>query len=441
MKFKLGVVGHRDTLQMVSDLVKEYFDGVKVLTEEFGNDEIISDAVERIARLQKKCDGLLYSRRDPYLLISAHLHHTVPVRYVEIDKSHLLISLLKANIRYGTNPTNISIDAFDHASIVEAFHSVGIPKEKLTIRMVTADASQDGLVNATLAQHLENYQSGAELCITNVTDVYRSLCDLNVPATVISPSTESFVHEIRNLMLRYRLKTQDTSPLAIMHIRLQYKEKYRFYGEMPIREVDELSNAAKLIAVFAEKLDGAMFCLSRWEYLILCSLPLLEDATAQFVDINLMQNINLATAFDVAIGIGCGQTIKEAEANAVIATNHTLTQRGTNTVVALSPDQLIGPISPKSEHFTEESATETKLAEIASDTGISANVLNELYQATRKQNSSLFTSAQLAETLEVSTRTVNRIIERLLDHRYATIEGKNLAQPRGRPARVIRLLL
>jgi hypothetical protein len=440
MKFKLGVVGHRDTVKMVSDLVKEYFDDVEVQTEEFGNDAIITDAVQRITRLQTVCDGILYSRRDPYLLISRRLQHTVPVRYVDVDSSHLLISLLKANIHYGILPTNISIDTFDHASTVEAFRTVGVSEERLTIHVVTADPGQDGLVNTTLAQHLEHYRNGAQLCITNVTDVYRSLLKLNIPATVISPTSESFVHEIRNLMLRYRLKSQDSSSLAVMHINLRYKEKYRYYGEMPIREIEELGNAAKLLSVFAEKVDGAMFSLSRWEYLILCSRLLLQDSTNQFVEIDLMNGINRDTVFDIAMGIGCGQTVKEAQSNAVLASNRTITERGTNTVVALSPEHFIGPISPRSEHLAEGGITETRLEEIAAATGLSTSTVGRLYQAMRKRNSNLFTSAELAETLEVTTRTVNRIIERLTDHQCAAIAGKNLAKPKGRPARVIRLL-
>ena len=257
MKFRLAVVGHRETLQAVDHLVREYFDHVELLMAEFGNDETISDAVERIAHIQSRCDGILYSRKDPYLLISRYLHHTVPVRYVDIDSSHLLISLLKANIRYKMVPTNISIDKPDHTSVVEALSSVGISKQRLTIRRVTADTDRPGSVNAILTQHISNYKDGAQLCITNVTDVYRSLCRQGVPATLTSPSPESYVHEIRNLLLRHRLRSQEPSPLAIMHIRLQYKEKYRFYGEMPIREVDDLSSAAKLIAVFAED-SGAM---------------------------------------------------------------------------------------------------------------------------------------------------------------------------------------
>lgn len=440
MKFRLAVVGHRDTVRSVAELVREYFDQVEVLKAEFGNDDTIDDAVEYIARLQSRCDGILYSRKDPYLLIARHLHHRVPVRYVDIDRSHLLISLLRAVLEYDTVPTDISIDSFDHLSAVEALTSVGIPKERVTIRTVTADIGRPGFVNAILTQHLSNHRDGAQLCITNVTDVHRTLLKKGVPTTLITPSTESYVHEIRNLLLRHRLRNQEASPLAIMHIRLQYKEKYRFYGEMPIREVDDLSTAAKLIAMFAEELDGAMFHLSRWEYVLLCNRAVLESATEQFVNIDLMRAINVSTAFDVTIAIGCGQTIREAESNALLATNETLAHPGTNAVIVCAPGQVLGPISPKSEHFPQESATETRLADVAAATGVSTHVLHQIYQVTRQRNSNLFTSAQLAEALDVSTRTVNRIIERLLDHRYAVIEGKDLTQPYGRPARVIRLL-
>ena len=84
-------------------------------------------------------------------------------------------------------PTDISIDAFDHLGVVEAFGSVGIRKEGLTIRTVTADIGAPGFVNAILTQHLSNRRNGAELCITNVADVYRTLRGEGVPAVLVTP--------------------------------------------------------------------------------------------------------------------------------------------------------------------------------------------------------------------------------------------------------------
>lgn len=439
--FKLGIVGHPDTLQTVGKLVDEYFDDVEVLSVQFGNDAVMSDVINQIAELQTRCQGILYSRKDPYLLVSSQLHHTVPVRYVDIDSSHLLISVLAAHVKYGFVPSEISVDSFDSVTVRSALDSVGIASKRVQVRVVAFPEGQEGLVDATLQQHICNHEAGSDLCITNVTDVYQSLLALDVPATLISPTTESFVHEIRNLMLRHQIRTKNTTSLAIVHIRLQYKSKYRYYGTMPIREVDDLSRAAKLIAVFAEEVDSAMFQLSRWEYLILCSWPLLENATDRFTDISLMQNIDLETTFDAAIGIGFGQTVKEAETNALSAVSETQTVTGTHAMVVTGEGAPLGPIKPRSERHPDQNMTEIRLEDIASATGLSIQILHRLYAVTRARNTSLFTSSQLASHLEISTRTANRITRKLLAHGYAAVEGKNLSQPHGRPARIIRLRL
>lgn len=437
--FRVGVVGHPDTLLAVAGIVDEYFDDVVVVPEEFGTDDDIDDAIKRIADLQTRCDGILYSREDPYLLVSSRLHHAVPVRYVEVDSSHLLISVLTATVQFGSLPDHVSVDSFDAPAVVSALRSVGIDEGQIAIRCVTADPSEDGFVNATLHQHQANVEDGARLCITNITAVHHALLELGVPSALISPSAESFVHEIRNLMLRHRVRTQDASGLAIMHVHLKYKEKYRYHGTMPIREVDDLSRVAKLIAVFAEEVDSAMFQLSRWEYLVLCSRQLLENATDRFTDIDLMGSITHDTTFDAAISIGCGQTVKQAEANAFTALNEGLTLAGTYALVVTGSGEPIGPIKPKSERHPEPSSTEANFARIAGDTGVSTQVLDRIHALSRSRNTSLFTSSELAELLGVSTRTVNRVVGRLLQHGYAAVEGKDLTQSFGRPARVVRL--
>lgn len=439
MIFRLGVVGHRDTLQTVAGIVDEYFDEVVVLPEEFGTDDDIDEVVMRIADLQTRCDGILYSRVDPYLLVSSRLHHAVPVRYVAVDRSHLLISVLAATVQFGSLPDHISVDSFDAQAVAAALQSVGIDEQRIVIRSVSADPSREGFVNATLQQHLGNVAAGARLCITNITAVQHALLERGVPSTLISPSVESFAHEIRNLMLRHRVQAQNSSGLAIVHVHLKYKEKYRYHGTMPIREVDDLSRVAKLIAVFAEEVDSAMFQLSRWEYLVLCSRQLLENATDRFTNIDLMRTITLETTFDAAISIGCGRTVKQAEANAFSALNEGLTLAGTYALVVTGAGEPLGPIKPKSERHPQPSTAEVNLARIAGETGVSTQMLDRIYELTRARNTSLFTSVELAGSLGVSTRTANRVLGRLMRHGYAAVEGKDLTQGFGRPARVVRL--
>jgi len=439
--FKLGVVGHRDTLRAVAGIVEEYFDDVELMPEEFGNDEDLGEVTGRIAALQARCHGVLYSRKDPYLLVSGRLHHTVPVRYVEVDRSDLLISLLAATVQLGRVPGSLSVDAFDPAAVSGALGGVGIDPGGVSVRGVVAQPGDDGFVNATLQQHLRNHAAGAELCITNITDVHNSLASQGVPSALIAPAVESFVHEIRNLMLRHQLRAQDAAGHAIMHLHLKYKERYRYHGTMPIREVDDLSRAAKLIAVFAEDLDGAMFQLSRWEYLILCSRPLLENATDRFTNLRIMQAVSQETPFDAAISIGCGQTVKQAEANAFGALSEGQTLAGTHALVVVGSGEVLGPMRPKSEQHPDASVAEVNLARVAGETGVGTRVLARVRDLSVARNTNLFTTAELAEHLGVSARTVNRMVAKLLEHGYMAVEGKDLTRGHGRPGRVLRVRL
>src|SRR5690606_33945476 len=133
-------------------IVQEYYDDVAVVPEEFGNDDDIVDAVQRISHLQTRCDGILYSRKDPYLLVTSRLHHNVPVRYVEVDSSDLLISLLAAMVQLGSVPDSISVDSFDAPTVAAALGSVGISDGSVAIRCVSPGQGGDGFVKATLQQ-------------------------------------------------------------------------------------------------------------------------------------------------------------------------------------------------------------------------------------------------------------------------------------------------
>ena len=99
-----------------------------------------------------------------------------------------------------------------------------------------------------------------------------------------------------------------------------------------------------------------------------------------------MHEITTSTAFDVSIGIGCGQTIREAESNALLATNESRRTPGTSAVIVLGPGHVVGPIGPKSERYPQESATEERLADVAAATGVSTPVLQKLYEVTLQRN-------------------------------------------------------
>jgi hypothetical protein len=440
MSFKLGVVGHKETFSLVQQIVHDYFNDIELFHVEFGTDDVVDDVVERIRLLMNNCDGMLYSRYDPYFLISSRLTHTIPVRYVAIDRSHLIASLLRGVIKYGISLTNISLDNFDLKNALEAFASVGVDTNTLKLRLITANINSPGFVRETLAQHIKNYEQGSELCVTNITSVFLELIEHGIPAVVINPSTESFIHEIRNLMLRHNLRVTAKTSIAVLAINIQYKERFQFYREMPLREIDEYASAAKLLNLFAEKNDGSVFSLSKSDYRIICHTSTLRSTTYDFTDISIMQGIVSDTAFEINIGIGLGKNVRESEINSLAALAQSKKQPGSNTHVMIDSQKILGPIVSQSYDLVPESGIDKKLISIAEITGISFHTIHHLYQNSHSRSVTLFTSADIAKVLNITPRSVNRIIGKLIDHGYATIVGRNIMSQKGRPSNMIKLL-
>src|SRR5690625_916540 len=437
--FRLGVVAHPETLTVVEQLAADWFTDVRVLPVPFATDAALAEAVASVAELQGRCDGILYSRRAPYLLVAGQLRHTVPVRYVGIDSSHLLLSLLKAHVRYGFIPADVSIDSFDAAAATTALESAGLGPERLRVRTVTVPHPEEGLVNATLEQHLRNHAAGSELCLTDIMEVRNSLFNRGIPVGLTAPPPESFVHEIRNLQLRHRLRTGSRRGLAFLRLRLSYRDRYRWHGSLPLREVDDLARAERLLAVFAQDVDGSLLQLGRFEYALVCREELLEGATAGYSDFGVLGSLRRETAFAAALGIGCGTGVRQAEANAQAALNRVAGLSGTHALVITGDGTVLGPLKPHGKRQPQESGREVNLNRIALDTGLGLHVLNRLSEMLRARNTSLTTSTRLAEHLHVSSRTAIRILGRLLEHGYASVEGRDLTRTKGRPARLIRL--
>lgn len=441
MAFRLGVVSHSDTYHFVETIVSEYFDSVEIRHIELSTDDNLDAAALRIVQAMPDCDGLLYSRYDPYLLVSGRLIHSIPARYVGIDSSHLIASLLRGIIQYHVELTDISIDNFGYKAAVAALESVGVHAGSVAIRTITADLNMKGFVHETLAQHIENHNRGSVLCVTNITAVCSALTEMGIPAVVINPSVESFVHEIRNLMLRSRLTLAPAGKYAAILVETQYKDRYRFYREMPLREIDEYAAVGKLVHVFAERLDGAVFTWPQGSYGIVCDSDTLSVATDGYSEIQLMRQITDSTAFDVKVGVGLGSNAAEAAANSRASLTRANEHRGSAAFIITKDQAVLGPIVSHSLSIEPDGAVDDRLIAVSTQSGIRFDTVHRLYQHSRLRQSILYTSTDLAGILGVTTRTANTIIGRLVDSGYAAIVGKSLSSPKGRPHRVIKLLI
>lgn len=117
MRFHLIVIGHTDSLQDVEAICTHKFSGVVVNKIPFNSDDDLDAASEALSQAMPFCDGILYTRQDPYKLLTRIIEHTVPSRYVDITADHFICGLLKASVLYDVDVRTVSLDTLSYDSV------------------------------------------------------------------------------------------------------------------------------------------------------------------------------------------------------------------------------------------------------------------------------------------------------------------------------------
>jgi hypothetical protein len=435
-------VGHADSLLEIKNVVARHFGDIEVFEAEFNDDDCIDAALAAAEKIINVCHGVLYTRLDPYRLISERLEHTIPARYIGINASNFILSLSKAMYRNPEiNIASISVDTLGRDTIEGAYASLGIEPSSLKISIVDVDASASNFVHKAEEDHCGNYRNGASsLFVTSITAVYNSLRQKGIPCTLMAPTPETYADEIKHLIISHKLKKMNENLTVIACIDISPKDTFYNYSENQFQEIMEIGKAAEQIALFAQKLDGALVRASDSRFFVICGSMNIEALTNDFSNIELLSDVAKNTMFDINIGVGYGESIRAARKNAVIGVSKAANGDGSNAYVVYDQRSAIGPISAA---FSEKSADpySKSLMEIAENSALSANTVYRLSCIIKQKKTRNFTSGELAELMGVTPRTINRIVAKLEASGYIAQTGRQPIGLKGRPSRVLRFSL
>jgi response regulator of citrate/malate metabolism len=102
---------------------------------------------------------------------------------------------------------------------------------------------------------------------------------------------------------------------------------------------------------------------------------------------------------------------------------------------------MIGPI--RSNHASGQEKSKNKVDQrflaISERAGISVNTVFRLHNILEQQGRTRFTTVELAELTGVTSRTMNRIIDKLAAHGLCFEVGKRVLAKAGRPSRIIEI--
>lgn len=362
------------------------------------------DATEIVKNI-KPCDVVFFSGSLPYIYAQEAVEKLpVPTHYLKQDETVITTTLLSVYFSHHIPIEQLSIDLMEPQFIQNVLKDIGQPEQYPHMLKIEPTFHLKEVVKF----HAELHQNEKTLlAITSIHAVFNALQEQNIPVIRMLDSKNSILKGLEDAKSMALLAKSESAKIAIGFI--QSKE---VIGEEILKKI------ASTIQGNLVQSDNDLYTFFSTQGNVQLAL---ENNTVQYW-------IDLASN-PIKIAFGYGKTVIEATQNAKDA----LPYATENTAYLLTDHkELLGPY-PNNKQKIRLKTNDPKLVQMAKETTLSPANLSKIMQFSRSHSSVEFTAHDLEVYLQVSRRTTERMLKKLVDHGYARIVGEEMTYQQGRP--------
>lgn len=389
---------------------------------------------------QKHLDCLLFFGKTTMEYTASKITPTIPWEVIPRTNATLLMVLLKASLM-GDNIYKLATDL--HINEKKMLHD-SYQEANIDLSAVSVTYAPPFTFDETFVQHMkEFYYTCHQLdkdttCITIYSDVYRQLKAEHFPIHYQICSLSNIYHGIEKAHSNFLLQISRESQLVIMYIVIDEANEYSPLASDEYQMTLEMLQVSKYIYIFAKKIQGAVLPITEREFLIFSTRTIIETQTDKFHHFSLIDDIHRHTASTISIGIGFGKTALEAKTHAKIGVKKAKKSGGNQIFLVYDKDTIRSSVTKKP---TIPMSISDRFLSISSKTGISAFTLGQIHKIINEQGKTEFTASEMADLLNVSMRSINRTVLKLIDTGYCFEIGRKFQHKGGRPSRILRFKL
>ncbi|OLS41025.1 transcriptional regulator [Bacillus sp. MRMR6] len=373
-----------------------------------------------IIKTLKPCDIVFFSGALPYYFSKKQREKlTVPALYLKQDELAFASSFLQIIYTKNISPERISIDLIDSSIVTNLLNDSKIIAQPFVIdyREMLAEPCFD--TNRIVKFHQSLWEQGAiDIALTSIHIVYDRLHELGIPALRMTDPEISLLRGLQNAQDQADLHKSKSAQVAVGYLMLQSFRTER---------VEQFAN--EINASFQEQQDNILLLYS--------TRGDIEEAMEK----QTLHDFLEKSKESLLAGFGFGTNMKEADQHAQIALQFAEKDVNPTSCFILTEDkELLGPFPHvKRNQRLKSDHPETLL--IAKQTKLSPANVSKIIEFSKSRHTLQFTAADLADYLQVTRRSTERIIKKLVDHRYAKVVGEEMTYQQGRPRAVYELKL
>ncbi|MFJ8065870.1 hypothetical protein ACIQYS_14665 [Psychrobacillus sp. NPDC096426] len=362
------------------------------------------DATEIVKNI-KPCDVVFFSGSLPYIFAQeASEKLPVPTHYLKQDEAVITTTLLSVYFSHNISIEHFSIDIIEPRLIQNVLEDIGQQEQFPHMLKIDATSKLEDVVKF----HAELHQSGRTfLAITSIHAVFHALQGRGVPVIRMLDSKNSILKGLEEAKSKAILAKSESAKIAVGYVQLT-----EIISEEIVKKI------ANTIQANYVQTDTHLYTFFSTQGNVQRALE--NNTVPHWIDL---------ASNPIKIAFGYGKTVIEATQNAKDA----LPYATENTAYLLTDHkELIGPY-PNNKQQIHLKTNDPKLVQIAKETTLSPANLSKIMQFSRSHSSVEFTAHDLEVYLQVSRRTTERMLKKLVNHGYARVTGGEMTYQQGRP--------
>lgn len=370
------------------------------------------DAIAIIPTI-KPCDAIFFSGSLPYVYTKdAREQLPIPSHYLSQDETAIATTLLSIGFSSSIPVSKLSIDLIEPQSVQHVLEDIGQMDEYPF--MMKIDPTFD--LKEVVAFHANLQRNGeVSLAITSIHAVYQHLRENNLSVIRMIDPKSSIIKGLEETKSMALLAKSQSAKIAVGFIQT---------NDDKLISDDTLKKISSSIQASFTKSEKDLYMLYSTQ----------GDVQKAFVN-NYIDTWFELSSSPLKIAFGFGKTVVEATKNAKDALTYTTEN---SAYVITDTKELLGPF-PNNQKKVHLKTNEPKIAKLAKETTLSPANISKIMQFSRSRTSVEFTAYDLEVYLQVSRRTTERILKKLVDNDYARITGEEMTYQQGRPRAIYEL--
>lgn len=357
----------------------------------------------------KPCDVLFITGTLPYLYSKPMLDKwPIPWTYLKQDEFAVSNTLLAMMANHAISLNRLSIDVMNAQFVDNVLNDIeydGRPPYTFEIKP-PVDVDQ-------LFKHHDQLwrEKKIDFVVTSSHNVYEKLRQVQIPCMRILDSSTSILRRLEETKALSRMTKSESAKVVV--------------GIVDMSPVDKA-----FVQSIASSVHAIQQPISEGRIELYTTMGHLQHALDHQKITQLVQLANN----DAKISFGFGQSINDAEQNALYALQYT----APNSICIVDERKnLINPILKDSKLSLQ--IQDPYIMKLAKETQLSPLNISKIIAFSKSRQDHEFTAHDLSEYLQVTRRTTERILKKLLDNEYVRVVGEEMGYQQGRPRTVYAL--